>query len=41
MALALIRLDRLAEATAPLVAEGVTLTVMKPGWVRYDVPGAA
>lgn len=40
-ALALIRLDRLAEATAPLQAGGVPLQVLKPGWARYDVPGAA
>ena len=40
-ALALIRLDRLAEATAPLVAAGVGLRVLKPLWARYDVPGAA
>lgn len=40
-ALALIRLDRLAEATGPLLADDVTLHVLKPGWARYDVPGAA
>lgn len=40
-ALALIRLDRLADATAPLVADGVSLKVLKPDWARYDVPGAA
>jgi len=40
-ALALIRLDRLADATAPLVAEGATVTVLKPAWARYEVPGAA
>jgi folate-binding protein YgfZ len=40
-ALALIRLDRLAEAAGPLTAGGVTLNVLKPGWARYDVPGAA
>ena len=40
-ALALIRLDRLAEATAPLVADGVTVKVLKPEWATYDVPGAA
>lgn len=39
-ALALIRLDRLAEAQAPLVADGATLHVLKPRWARYDVPGA-
>lgn len=37
-ALALIRLDRLAEATEPLMADGVRLHVRKPGWVRYEVP---
>lgn len=37
-ALALIRLDRLAEATAPLLADGVRLDVQKPNWVRYEVP---
>jgi hypothetical protein len=41
MGLALIRLDRLAESTGPLLAGGVTLAVRKPGWARYDVPGAA
>ena len=40
-ALALIRLDRLAEAGGPLLADGVPLTVLKPAWARYDVPGAA
>ena len=40
-ALALIRLDRLAEATAPLLADGVTVKVQKPGWAKYAVPGAA
>ena len=40
-ALALIRLDRLAEATAPLIADGVQVTVLKPAWAKYDVPGAA
>jgi hypothetical protein len=39
--LALIRLDRLAEAQGPLLAEGVRLEVLKPRWARYDVPGAA
>lgn len=41
MALALIRLDRLAEASSPLTASGVTVQVRKPPWARYDVPGAA
>ena len=40
-ALALIRLDRLAEASAPLLADGVTLKVLKPAWATFDVPGAA
>ena len=39
-ALALIRLDRLAEAQASLEAGGIALRVLKPGWARYDVPGA-
>jgi folate-binding protein YgfZ len=38
-ALALIRLDRLADAASPLMADGVALKVMKPQWARYDVPG--
>jgi len=40
-ALALIRLDRLAEAAGPLLADGMAVTVRKPAWARYDVPGAA
>jgi len=40
-ALALVRLDRLAEATAPLLADGAAVTVRKPAWATYDVPGAA
>jgi folate-binding protein YgfZ len=40
-ALALIRLDRLAEASSPLAAAGVTVRVLKPVWAKYDVPGAA
>jgi folate-binding protein YgfZ len=40
-ALALIRLDRLADATAPLMADGVTVTVLRPAWATYEVPGAA
>jgi folate-binding protein YgfZ len=40
VALALLRLDRLAEAGEPLRAGGVTVTVRKPQWARYDVPGA-
>ncbi len=40
-ALALLRLDRLAEAAGPLMAAGVALNVRKPPWARYDVAGAA
>jgi hypothetical protein len=40
-ALALIRLDRLAEAQGPLVAGEASVAVTKPEWARYDVPGAA
>lgn len=40
-ALALIRLDRLAEATAPLLANGAKVAVKKPTWAKYEVPGAA
>ena len=36
-ALALIRLDRLAEATAPLVSNSVVVKVLNPGWIKYDV----
>ncbi len=39
-ALALIRLDRLADATAPLLTDGVTVHVLKPRWASYDVPGS-
>lgn len=39
-ALGIIRLDRLAEAAAPLLTGGVGLTVHKPAFVRYGVPGA-
>ena len=39
-ALALLRLDRLAEAGEPLLAEGVAVTVRKPRWASYDVPGS-
>jgi tRNA-modifying protein YgfZ len=37
-ALALIRLDRLGDATAPLLSNAVTLEVQKPDWIKYDVP---
>ncbi len=40
-ALALIRIDRLAEAAEPLLADGVRVHAGKPRWARYDVPGAA
>jgi tRNA-modifying protein YgfZ len=36
-ALALVRLDRLADATAPLLSNAVTLKVQKPDWIKYDV----
>jgi folate-binding protein YgfZ len=36
-ALALIRLDRLAEATSPLLSGAATLHVLKPDWVNYEV----
>lgn len=39
-ALALIRLDRLADAAAPLLTDAVTVTVLKPRWARYDVSNA-
>ena len=39
-ALALLRLDRLADATEPLLTGAVTVTVLKPRWATYDVPGA-
>ena len=39
-ALALLRLDRLAEAREPLLTTDVAVTVHRPKWVRYDVPGA-
>ena len=38
--LAQIRLDRLADAGAPLLSEGVSMTVQKPSFARYDVPNA-
>jgi len=39
-ALALLRLDRLAEANEPMLTEDVSVEVLKPHWVRYDVPNA-
>lgn len=40
--LALLRLDRLQELgpDAPISAGGVTLTVHRPGWAKFDVPRA-
>jgi tRNA-modifying protein YgfZ len=38
--LALIRLDRLAEVTEPLLTRNVSVSVLKPRWARYDVPGS-
>ena len=42
-ALVLIRLDRLAEATAPLLSNAVTVRVQKPDWIKYEltIPEAA
>lgn len=40
LGLALLRLDRLGEATEPLLTGGVSLRVLKPRWARYDVPGS-
>ena len=37
-ALALLRLDRLAETTQPLLTDAVRVCVHKPAWVKYDVP---
>ena len=37
-ALALLRLDRMAEATQPLLTGAVRVRVHKPAWVNYDVP---
>ncbi len=36
-ALALLRLDRLAAAAAPLLSNDVTVKVQKPDWIKYDV----
>jgi tRNA-modifying protein YgfZ len=36
-ALALLRLDRMAEATQPLVTDAVRVRVHKPAWMNYDV----
>jgi tRNA-modifying protein YgfZ len=43
-ALALVRLDRLAEALEagdPIIAEDAAVTVLQPAWARFKVPGAA
>jgi tRNA-modifying protein YgfZ len=43
-ALALIRLDRVAEAVdagEPVLAGAAAVTVLKPAWARFKVPGAA
>jgi folate-binding protein YgfZ len=37
-ALALLRLDRMAEATQPLLTDAVRVRVHKPTWIKYDVP---
>ena len=37
-ALALLRLDRMAEATGPLLTDAVRVHVHKPAWIKYDVP---
>jgi tRNA-modifying protein YgfZ len=37
VALALLRIDRLAEAKAPLMAGPAPVTVLKPDWISYDV----
>ena len=37
-ALALLRLDRMAEATEPLLTDAVRVRVHKPAWIKYDVP---
>lgn len=36
-ALALLRLDRLAEVTAPLMSNAAIVKVQKPDWIKYDV----
>ena len=43
-ALALIRLDRVAEALDagdPISADDAAITVLQPAWARFKVPGAA
>ena len=36
-ALAILRLDRLHEATEPLLTEGRTVRVIKPDWARFEI----
>jgi hypothetical protein len=36
-ALALVRLDRLAEASSPLIVAGSAVQVIKPSWISYEV----
>jgi tRNA-modifying protein YgfZ len=37
--IALLRLDRVAEATEPLTAGGVPIHLVKPDWARFSFPG--
>ena len=42
--LAVLRLDRVEDAIAddtPIIAGDVKLRIVKPGWARFAVPGAA
>lgn len=39
-ALAVLRLDRLAETSEPLLTDAVTVTVLKPRWAHYEIPKA-
>jgi len=36
--IALLRLDRVAEATEPLIAGGVPIHLVKPDWARFSLP---
>ena len=38
--LALLRLDRIKQASAPLTADGVAITLRRPAFARFDVPVA-
>lgn len=40
LGLALVRLDRLAEASAPLLTDAVRLTVQKPAWMPLSITSA-